>query len=64
MPRYGRPNPIRWRVTLRGELLSHVYADNGLAAGPGNDHHPIIADLADQGVAGTAPLAPAQVGQS
>jgi hypothetical protein len=32
MPRYGRPNPIRWRVTLRGELLSHVYADNGPAA--------------------------------
>jgi hypothetical protein len=24
--------PIRWRVTLRGELLGHVYADNWPAA--------------------------------
>jgi hypothetical protein len=32
MPRYGRPKPIRWRVTLRGELLGYVFADNWLAA--------------------------------
>jgi hypothetical protein len=27
-----RRKPIRWRVTLRGELLGHVYADNWPAA--------------------------------
>jgi hypothetical protein len=32
MPRYGRPKSIRWRVTLRGELLGHVSADNWPAA--------------------------------
>jgi hypothetical protein len=32
MPRYGRPKSIRWRVTLRGGLPGHVYADNWPAA--------------------------------
>jgi hypothetical protein len=32
MTRYSRPKPIRWAVYLRGELLGHVYADNGPAA--------------------------------
>jgi hypothetical protein len=31
MPR-SRRHPTRWRVTLRGELLGHVYADNWPAA--------------------------------
>jgi hypothetical protein len=32
MSRYARPKPLRWRVTLRGELLGHVFADNWPAA--------------------------------
>jgi hypothetical protein len=32
MPRYGRPMQARWRVTLRGELLGYVFADNWPAA--------------------------------
>jgi hypothetical protein len=32
MSRARRSKQIRWRVTLRGELLGHVHADNYTAA--------------------------------